>query len=89
VSNFARTLFKNERILDSTERQLKAAGPSIQLAEPEPIRVSVTSLRNSSGERKTMQLRSKVVRCLAAGLGILVFETIRPRRTVSFGCCLN
>jgi hypothetical protein len=52
VSNFAQTPLNNERILDSTERQLKAAGPSIQLAEPEPIRVSVTSLRNSSGERK-------------------------------------
>ena len=34
------------------ERHLNAFGPSILLAEPEPVRVSVASLRNMSGERK-------------------------------------
>jgi hypothetical protein len=45
-------------MLDFTERQLKAAGSSIQLAEPEPIWVSVTSLRNSRAKGNTMQLPS-------------------------------
>src|ERR1700738_5221265 len=52
VSNFAQTpdgQRRNPMIIDAPSQSVRS---SIQLAEPEPIRVSVASLRNMSGERK-------------------------------------
>ena len=52
VSYFAQTpdgQGRKQIIIDTPSQSVRS---SIQLAEPEPIRVSVTSLRNMSGERK-------------------------------------
>src|SRR5712692_1059462 len=52
VSYFAQTPDGQRRkpiIIDTPSQSVRS---SIQLAEPEPVRVSVASLRNMSGERK-------------------------------------
>src|SRR5437588_12795065 len=52
VSNFAQTPDGQRRSLISIDTPSQSVRSSIQLAEPEPIRVSVASLRNMSSERK-------------------------------------
>src|ERR1700737_3395766 len=52
VSNFAQTpdgQRRNPMTIDTPSQSVRS---SIQLAEPEPVRVSVASLRSMSGERK-------------------------------------
>ena len=52
VSNFAQTPDRQRRnriLIDTPSQSVRS---SFQRAEPEPIRVSVSSLRNMSGERK-------------------------------------
>ena len=52
----------SEQIIDTLSQGVRS---SIQLAEPEPIRVSVASLRNMSGERKRRAITFNAARRVA------------------------